>query len=98
MRSCFLFFRCNRLKQLGCGADDIITGCGFNEARVPDGVKLALAFPMHEYRTPAVIVLEGDMQRLMDIADPVAKILNDASFSSSLALSEERTLNPKRLR
>ena len=49
--------------------------CFRNQAAIPGGLKLALAFAIHSYVVAASVILEGDMKRLMNVAYPMSKEL-----------------------
>ena len=61
----------DRLHKVGGSGGHICPYCFHNQAAIPGGMKLALAFADYGYVVAAPVVFERDMKRLMDITNPM---------------------------
>ena len=58
MSPLFDLSRRDRFHEVGGCSGDISAHCLYNQATIPSGVKLALAFTAHGYVVPASVILE----------------------------------------
>ncbi len=72
--------RRDRFQQLSGGLTHVFTYGPEPKARIPSGMQIGATYPDYRYAVSASIVFEGDVQRLMDVSDPVAEKLQQCEL------------------